>query len=80
MFKKTRNKLRATIEAFKAAFALFIVTVENLTREVASNTSKVEALAAEQKELQLKFDLLVDHTQYLAAAKRNELQRQGHKV
>ena len=85
MFKKTRLKIHTTIEAIKTAFRLFITTVENLrasveanTRTIEVNTGKVDALAAEQKELRTKFDTLTEHSGYLVTEKRRELIRAGH--
>ena len=69
MFKKTRS----TINDVKAAFRSFISTVEN-------NTSALQALAAEQKELREKVDELVDHSRFQVHVKKQELSRSGHKA
>ena len=80
MFKGTKSKLKSFIDSIRQAFALFITTVEKLTLAIEVNTIKVISLEAEQKVLRHKFDLLVEHTHYLARAKRNELERSGHRV
>lgn len=61
------------ITVIKAAFRLFISTVQD-------NTKAVQALADEQKELRAKFDELVDHSAFQVRVKRAELQRAGHRV
>jgi hypothetical protein len=73
MFKKTRLRIRSTIAGIKAAFQLFVATVEK-------NTSTIEALAAEQKVLREKFDVLVEHSAFIVRTKKRELERAGHRV
>jgi hypothetical protein len=69
MFKKIHN----TIADIKAAFRLFIVTVQD-------NTFALQALTAEQKEHRAKFDELVDHSRFQVRVKKHELNRAGHRV
>lgn len=52
-------------------FRSFVATLERLC-------TSLDVLAAEQKELRTKFDTLVEHSGYLATAKKNELRRAGH--
>lgn len=73
MFKKTRAKIRSTIEGLKAAFLLLIDTIQTHTVALASNT-------AETRQLREKFDALVEHTSFLATEKRRQLEREGHKI
>ena len=65
------KKFRSCIEAIKRAFRLLITTVESLRASVEENT-------IEQKELRSKLDTLVEHSAFLASAKKRELQRAGH--
>jgi len=57
-----------------------VTAVEQLALVIENNSAKVEALAAEQKTLRNKFDVLVEHSAFLADAKKKELQRSGHHV
>ncbi len=59
-------------KSIKAAFRLFIATVEN-------NTAAIEALRAEQTQLRASLDTISTNTSYLAVSKREERRRQGHK-
>jgi hypothetical protein len=69
MFKTLRN----TITSIKAAFWLFIETVQ-------TNTIQLQALAAEQRLLRAKLDTLVDHSAFQVRVKKAELNRAGHRV
>lgn len=74
MFHPIRST-RATIKNIKAAFRLFIDTL-------AQNSLALDVLAADQKQIRLQLDVLIAATDYLARAKRQELDRQGagHRV
>jgi len=69
MFKKLRN----TITSIKSAFWLFIETVQ-------TNTIQLQALAAEQRALRVKFDELLEHSRFQVRVKKQELSRAGHKA
>lgn len=72
------NKTRSRIEHIKAAFRLFIATVETLTRALEINRATIAANTAEQTLLREKLAAIGEHTKYLADAKRAELTRSGH--
>jgi SMC interacting uncharacterized protein involved in chromosome segregation len=80
LFKGTRSRIKATIESIQDAFRLLVVTLQTQTLAVENNTATVAANTAEQTLLRSKLDALVDHAAYLVNAKRQELQRAGHKV
>jgi prefoldin subunit 5 len=67
MFRKTHIKLQHV----KAAFWYFVTVLQELTQAL-------HALKAEQTELRSKLDTLVEHSGYLANAKKKDLQRAGH--
>jgi hypothetical protein len=80
MFRSFKTTFRNTIACIKAAFRLFIDTVQANTGATRSNTISVEALRDEQKALRQKLDTLVEHSAFQVRAKRAELGRQGHRV
>jgi len=59
------------ITVVKAAFRLFITTMQN-------NTAALQALASEQKIVREKLDALVADSNYMVTAKKREPQRAGH--
>lgn len=77
LFRKTRARIQTTISLLRDSFTLLVLTLHNLTSTIESNSASVAALKDEQRELRLKLDKLVEHSRFLAAAKRSELQRQG---
>ena len=62
-----------TIKDVKAAFRLFITTVQG-------NTAALQTLAAEQRELRTQLEALVVDSNFMVTAKKKEIQRSGHKV
>jgi hypothetical protein len=67
------KQIRSTIADIKDAFRLFIATVQN-------NTTALQALTAEQKQLRTKFDELVEHSRFQVRVKKQELSRAGHRA
>jgi hypothetical protein len=72
MFKKTRQKIRNTFERIKAAFELFISTLNRLTIAFEVNTET-------HQKFNSKLDQLIEHSRFLASAKKQELERAGHR-
>ena len=71
---------RHVIKRIKAAFALTISTIKELTSAAERNSNTIAALTAEQKQLRVKFDELVEHSRYQKRVTQAQLQRAGHKV
>ena len=57
----------------RAAFHLFIETVQ-------ANTTAVQALAAEQRDIRTRLDILVEHSAFQTHVTKQALSRSGHKV
>jgi hypothetical protein len=70
MFRKTRKRIKDTVEAIQAAFRLFVATVQTLT-------TALDRFTAEATLLRAKLDVIGGDIKFLANAKKAEHIRTG---